>query len=105
MEKTLIAKDLLNKFIKYELTKNKYNNNYTKSTQSMGKHSNWQKCKNDGKTMEEVLNRNLHMWSEYAYGGMNYQEIANKFDLSYGWTIGIVNGMNKSYKFFSQKVK
>ena len=43
------------------------------------------------------------MWSDYAYDGMSYQEIANKFDLSYGWTIGIVDGMDKKIKLFFKK--
>tara|TARA_B100001027_G_scaffold173117_1_gene124458 strand:+ start:278 stop:601 length:324 start_codon:yes stop_codon:yes gene_type:complete len=105
MEKLLIAKDILNKFLKYELAKNKYNNNYTKSTQSKNSYTNWQKAKGDGMEMKDVLTRNLFMWSEYAYNDMTYMEIANKFDLSYEWTIGIVKKTDKSIKLFMNKME
>ena len=105
MENDVIANDFIEKFMTWETSKkySKYKNDYTKSTQSKHKHTNWQKAKSDGMSMNEILIRNLYMWSDYAYDGMSYQEIANKFDLSYGWTIGIVDGMDKKIKLFFKK--
>ena len=105
MDKLFIAKEILNKFLKYELAKNKYNNNYTKSTQSKNSYTNWKKAKEDGMEMKDVLTRNLFMWSEYVYNNMTYKEIANKFDLSYGWTIGVVKKTDKSIKLFMKKME
>ena len=43
------------------------------------------------------------MWSDYAYDGMSYKEIANKFDLSYGHVAYKVFEMDKKIKLFFKK--
>ena len=47
MENDVIANDFIEKFMTWETSKkySKYKNDYTKSTQSKHKHTNWQKAK------------------------------------------------------------
>ena len=92
MENDVIAKDLLTKFINWETSKE-----VRKTTGLVaGAHR-------DGMSMNEILIRNLYMWSDYAYDGMSYKEIANKFDLSYGHVAYKVFEMDKKIKLFFKK--
>ena len=65
MEDTLIADDLIDKFI----IKNSSKGDYSKSTQ-------------DAMSNEEITLRNLQIWAEYEYEASTDTEIAKKFNLS-----------------------
>lgn len=100
MENDVIAKDLLTKFINWETSKE-----LRKTTAgSNGQLRPFLSCTpSDGMSMNEILIRNLYMWSDYAYDGMSYKEIANKFDLSYGQVAYKVFEMDKKIKLFFKK--
>jgi len=83
MIKKLIAKELIKKYI----DNNTLNGNYTLSNQ-------------DNISNKEKTLRNLLIWAEYVYGGTTFHEIAEKFELSYGYTISICKGMTKHMNKF-----
>jgi hypothetical protein len=101
MENDVIAKDLLTKFINWETSKELRKTTAGSNGQLRPFLSSTRTS--DGMSMNEILIRNLYMWSDYAYDGMSYKEIANKFDLSYGHVAYKVFEMDKKIKLFFKK--